>query len=222
MKKIIVADDHPVFLFGLKSIINKEEDFNVEYMLNNGDEALERIQSINPDLAILGVDLPNLNGLEITRRVKDLNLKTKIIVLTNYKDEAIYNLALDCGAKGYVLKEDVSEEIIRGINAVFEGGFFTSSSIHIFYTNRIINIHMTLINTIKSLTKSESKILKLIANNLSSNQIAETLFVSVKTVQNHRFNLCRKLNLNGVNSLLTFALQKKHLIHLYFTESVNN
>ncbi len=222
MKKIIVADDHPVFLYGLKSIINKEKNFNVEHTLTKGDEVLETIQSLHPDLAILGVDLPNINGLEITRKIKDLNLKTKIIILTKYKDESIYNLALDFGAKVYVLKEDVTDEIIRGIHTVFDDDIFTSSSIQMFFTSRESNIDLSSSTTIKSLTKSESKILKLIADNFSSNQIAEMLFVSVKTVQNHRFNICRKLNLNGVNSLLTFALQKKHLIHLYFTDSANN
>lgn len=214
LKKILLADDHPVFLFGLKSIIDNEKGMKVAHMLSNGKEALAKIKSSKPDIAILDVDMPGVNGIEIARRVKNTRLKTKIIILTMYKDEAIFNLAFDSGAVGYVLKDNASTDLLQGINIISAGGFFISPPIHSYYANRIDGNPTSIISNIKTLSHAEIKVLKLIAENKSSSEIAKELFLSVKTVQNHRFNICKKMELEGVNSLLAFSLQNKHLINL--------
>jgi len=215
--KILIADDHPIFLFGLKSIIESVENIQVDYVVSDGVHALEMINVNKPDVAILDIDMPGLNGIEVTRKVKELALESKVIILTMHKDEAIFNLALDSGASGYVLKDNAAADIVNSIQTVVAGDYFISPHIIGFYNNRKEGRYNNIINSINGLTNSEKKVLKLIAENKSSNDIAEQLLVSSKTVQNHRFNICKKMELEGVNSLLSFSLQNKYIIDLFLT-----
>ena len=215
--KILIADDHPIFLFGLKSIIESVENIQVDYVVSDGVHALVMINVNKPDVAILDIDMPGLNGIEVTRKVKELALESKVIILTMHKDEAIFNLALDSGASGYVLKDNAAADIVNSIQTVVAGDYFISPHIIGFYNNRKEGRYNNIINSINGLTNSEKKVLKLIAENKSSNDIAEQLFVSSKTVQNHRFNICKKMELEGVNSLLSFSLQNKYIIDLFLT-----
>ena len=215
--KILIADDHPIFLFGLKSIIESVENIQVDYVVSDGVHALEMIKVNKPDVAILDIDMPGLNGIEVTRKVKELALESKVIILTMHKDEAIFNLALDSGASGYVLKDNAAADIVNSIQTVVAGDYFISPHIIGFYNNRKEGRYNNIINSINGLTNSEKKVLKLIAENKSSNDIAEQLFVSSKTVQNHRFNICKKMELEAVNSLLSFSLQYKYIIDLFLT-----
>jgi len=215
--KILIADDHPIFLFGLKSIIDTVDNMQVDYVVSDGEHALEMIRVNKPDVAILDIDMPGLNGIEVTRKVKELALDSKVIILTMHKDEAIFNLALDCGASGYVLKDNAARDIVSSIQTIVAGDCFISPHIIGFYNNRKEGRYNNIISSINGLTSSEKKVLKLIAENKSSNEIAEQLFVSSKTVQNHRFNICKKMELEGVNSLLSFSLQNKYIIDLFLT-----
>jgi len=215
--KILIADDHPIFLFGLKSIIESADNMQVDYVVSDGEHALEMISVNKPDVAILDIDMPGLNGIEVTRKVKELALDSKVIILTMHKDEAIFNLALDCGASGYVLKDNAATDIVNSIQTVVMGDCFISPHIIGFYKNRKEGRYNNIISSINGLTSSEKKVLKLIAENKSSNEIAVQLFVSSKTVQNHRFNICKKMELEGVNSLLSFSLQNKYIIDLFLT-----
>lgn len=218
LTRILIADDHPIFLFGLKSIVESVDDMQVDYIVSDGTHAFEMISVNKPDIAILDIDMPGYNGIEVTKKVKELSIDTKVIILTMHKDEAIFNLALDCGAMGYVLKDNAATDIVNSIRAVNSGEYFISPHIIGFYNNRKEGKYHNVISLINCLTGAEKKVLKLIADNKSSNEIAEELYVTSKTVQNHRFNICKKMELEGVNSLLSFSLQNKYIIDLFLTQ----
>jgi len=216
--KILIADDHPIFLLGLVYIIESNEGMRVDYVASNGEQALEMISINKPHVSILDIAMPGLDGIKVTKKIKELQLDTKVIVLTMYKNEAIFNLALDCGVSGYVLKDNASTDIVNSIKTVMAGELFISPHIMGFYKNRKEGLRSNIIKYIGMLTDSEKKVLRYIANNKSTNEIAEKLFLSSKTVQNHRFSICKKMELEGVNSLLSFSLQNKYIIDLILAQ----
>ena len=216
--KILIADDHPIFLLGLVSIIESSHNMRVEYVASNGQQAIEMITINTPDISILDISMPGIDGIKLTRKVKELNINTKIIILTMHKNEAIFNLALDCGASGYVIKDNASTEIVDCIKSVYSGEVYISSLIKGFYSNRLEGRKSDVIGNIGLLTDTEKKVLKLICENKSSIEIANKLFLSSKTIQNHRFSICKKLHLEGVNSLLSYSLQNKYVIDLILSQ----
>ena len=216
--KIFIADDHPVFLFGLKSIIGLMNNCEIEEVASNGISALSIIEKSNPEIAILDIDMPGLSGLEVTKRIAKMQLSTKVIILTMHKDESIFNLAFDSGAIGYVLKDNTATDIVNCINSVIAGEIFVSPQIVKFFENRQEENYITELNLLNELTETEKKVLIEVSLNKSSLEIASLLHVSNKTIQNHRFNICKKMKLKGINSLLSYALLSKKCINLIFTE----
>jgi len=218
LTRILIADDHPVFLFGLKSIIGSLENCEIENIAADGETALKLLRDTKPDIAILDIDMPGLNGLEVTKRLHKKKTETKVIILTMHKDESIFNLAFDSGAVGYVLKDNAATDIVNCINSVSNGDSFVSPQINSFYVNRRNELHSNDLKLINNLTESEKIVLKEVSENMSSAEIASKLNVTSKTIQNHRFNICKKMNLEGVNSLLTYALVNKNTIHLILSK----
>ena len=216
--KILIADDHPIFLLGLISIIESSKGMRVDYVASNGEQALEMISINKPHISILDIAMPGLDGIKETRKIKELQLDTKVIILTMYKNEAIFNLALDYGVSGYVLKDNASTDIVASIKAVIAGELFISPHIMGFYKNRKEGLRSNIIKYINMLTDAEKKVLRHIADNKSTNEIAKRLYLSGKTVQNHRFSICKKMELEGVNSLLSFSLQNKYIIDLILAQ----
>ena len=216
--KILIADDHPIFLLGLVSIIESSDGMRVDYVASNGEQALEMISINKPHISILDIAMPGLDGIKVTRKIKELKLETKVIILTMYKNEAIFNLALDYGVSGYVLKDNASTDTVNSIKAVINGELFVSPHIMGFYNNRKDGLRSNIVKYINLLTDAEKKVLRFISENKSTNEIAEKLFLSGKTVQNHRFSICRKMELEGVNSLLSFSLQNKYIIDLILAQ----
>jgi DNA-binding NarL/FixJ family response regulator len=212
--QILIADDHPVFLFGLKSIIGSIESCEVADVTSNGRDALNMINESNHDIAILDVDMPGLNGIEVLKSLTKMKSSTKVIILTMHKDESIFNLAFDSGAKGYVIKDNAAIDILNCIDSVIKGDFFVSPQINSFKINREQSDNSSEFTLINSLTVSEKVVLKEVCENKSSTEIADKLNVSHKTIQNHRFNICKKMNLEGVNSLLSYALLNRSTINL--------
>lgn len=216
--QILIADDHPVFLFGLKSIIGSIESCEVADVASNGSDAFNLIRKTNPDIAILDIDMPGLNGIEVLKKVTAMNSSTKVIILTMHKDESIFNLAFDSGAEGYVIKDNAAIDIVNCICAVSEGNTFVSPQINSYEINRKTSNNSNALTLINSLTVSEKIVLKEVCKNICSTEIANKLNVSHKTIQNHRFNICKKMNLEGVNSLLTYALLNKSTINLILAD----
>jgi DNA-binding NarL/FixJ family response regulator len=208
---IFIADDHQIFRQGLLKLLGSEATIQIAGETGDGFEAFHKIKLLKPDIAILDISMPNMNGLEIVKQLKKDQLVTEFIILTMYDDEEYFNEALDCGAKGYLLKDNAIADLLRCVRCVIQGKYYVSPLVSDYLVNREEKIkqlrseHPGLAN----LTAKEKKILKLIAENKTSKEIAEALFISFRTVQNHRTHLSEKLGLKGHHKLLHFALQNK-------------
>jgi two-component system, NarL family, response regulator DegU len=208
---IIIADDHPVFRKGLRQIIETDAALKVLAEAEDGETALELIEQLNPDVALLDVDMPRLDGVEIARAIREKHLSVKVVFLTMHKDEDVFNEAMDAGARGYVLKDSAVTDIIQSIRAAAEGRHFISPQLSSYLLNRSA-LAASLVKQkprLDDLTATERRILKLIADNKTSREIAGELFVSIRTIENHRANICTKLELHGAHALLKFALEHK-------------
>lgn len=209
--QIVIADDHPIFRSGLRGIIEAEPNLKVVAAAENGEIALAYICQYEPDITILDFDMPIKDGFAVARAIGEKNLAVDVIFLTMHNSEAIFNAALNLGIKGYVLKDSAMPEIIDCIKTVVNGKNYISPQLSTMFLKRIHRTKDLLEDkpTLNSLTTSENKILKLIADEKTSRQIADELFISIRTVDRHRSNICLKLNLHGTNALLKFAVAHK-------------
>jgi DNA-binding NarL/FixJ family response regulator len=209
--KIFIADDHPIFRDGLKSLIEKDDRLKIIGEAGDGGEALEKLSQAAADIAILDIDMPGSDGFEVARKIGEMNLPTKVIFLTMHKDEHFLNKALDLDVKGYLIKESAVTDIINCIKNVAEGRVFISPSISGFLLKRIKQAEKTKDTAafLESLTQTERRILTLIADYKTSREIGDELFVSFRTIENHRANIAKKLDLKGSHALIKFALENK-------------
>lgn len=208
---VVIADDHPIFLLGLKSVLEKMTDeFDLIGVAENGNQAWELIKNKKPDIALLDIEMPDMSGLDLCEKVRAEGLFTKVIALTVHKDEDIFNQALEAGVHGYILKENSINDLSEGIKTVLSGNFFFSASVSGFLLNRTARASQADIEVKgRRLTKTEKYVMRMIAEGHTSNDIAKKMRISVKTINNHRANICKKLNLKGTNSLLVYAMKNK-------------
>ena len=208
---IIIADDHPIVRAGLRQTIEEDKRLRVVAEASNGQEAIEAIERHFPQVTVLDVDMPVMNGFDVARTIRERKLSTEIIFLTMHRDEDLFNEAIDLGAKGFVLKDSALTDIIECIKTVAASEHYASHAL----TSFLINRSRRAIGlaekkpTINDLTPTERLVLKLIAENLTTKEIGEHLCVSPRTVEKHRENICQKLDLQGSHSLLKFAIQHK-------------
>ena len=210
--QILIADDHPVFKRGLAMMMATDKTLKVIAEAADGRQALDLILKLEPDVAVLDVDMPEMSGFDIVRELQTASLATHVIFLTMHNDEGMFNTALDLGVKGYLLKESAVKEIVAGIKAVAGGDNFISPQLTSFLFRRSQrNVSFAeKTNSINDLTPAERRVLKLISDEKTSREIAEMLFISIRTVESHRENICAKLNLRGSNALLKFAILHKN------------
>jgi two-component system response regulator DegU len=202
---VIVADDHPIFRKGVIEVLKSHNDLIVIDELDNGLSAYQSILSKRPQIAILDLEMPNLTGLEVCEKVLSEKNDTKFILLTMHRDQTYFDKAMKIGIHGFVLKDYAVEEILKCINEIMRGKKYVSENIESFLQNSNAKTN----SNIEILTSTEKIILKLITQEKSSQEIADLLFISVNTVDNHRSNMVKKLGLEGRNSLLKFALKLK-------------
>jgi DNA-binding NarL/FixJ family response regulator len=212
--KVLIVDDHPLFRNGLRQVIDGDPSLELVGETGDGEVALQLIQGKKPDVAVLDINLPNLSGLGIARKLMGKRRATHVVMLTMHKEEEIINHALDIGVKGFVLKENAVEEILKAIAAVAAGEHYLSSSISSHLVRRRSRSEALAVQKpgLDDLTKAERRILKLIAEKKTSREIAAELFISPRTVEAHRANICAKLALTGSHSLLQFALENRSAI----------
>lgn len=212
--QIIIADDHPIFRNGLKQIIEEDEGIKIIGFAENGEKALEKIDELNPDIALLDIDMPKMTGLQVLKQMKKSKSSTKVIFLTVFSSEDIFDEAMELGVSGFVLKDCAVNDIVECIYKVAEDNYYISPSISNLLVSRrdkIKKLEKERPNLFE-LTKTESSILKMIAGGKTSKEIADEMFISYKTVENHRSNMSSKLGLKGSFSLIKFALENKHLL----------
>lgn len=202
--KILIADDHPMTLQGTKSFV-ESYGYKIADTCSNGTAALNLIQLHNPDIAILDINMPGLDGLDVARKVKELKLRTKIILLTMHNEITLYNKSREYGVYGYILKEYALSEMKNCLEEVSRGNHYMSASI----SQDLVGNAATESDGLELLTFSERKIVELIKQQKTTRQIAELLFLSEKTIEGHRSNIIEKLGLpKEKNVLLKWALNQ--------------
>jgi DNA-binding NarL/FixJ family response regulator len=204
---VLIVDDHPLLRRGLRDVISHNPRFKIVGEASDGEEALRQLTSLKPKIAIFDIDMPRLNGLETIRSVRQLTFPVKVIILTMYKEEDMFNAAMDLGAKAYVLKENTANDILTALEKVDRGETFVSPLMLEAGQRRSDRVRELLLSKpqIESLTPAERRILKLVGEDYTSKEIANHLNLSVRTVDNHRQHICDKLKLHGTHSLLKFA-----------------
>jgi DNA-binding NarL/FixJ family response regulator len=210
--KLIIADDHHLIRLGLKNVLASNADLEILHEFDNGLDALNYILNKEPDMAIVDIDMPGISGLELCKVVRENKRSTKILFLTMLNQETVFNKAREIGANGYLLKDFILEELFIAIKTIFNDKFYFSDNLQLKLNNDFSKfvIDNALIEKLSRLTETEKKILKLIATNLNSEQIAEKLFASINTVKTHRKNISHKLELeNEQNNLLKFAVKNQ-------------
>jgi DNA-binding NarL/FixJ family response regulator len=212
--RIILADDHALFREGLKLVLGKRPDFIIAGEASDGFELLTMLKHTpQPDLVILDISMPRLRGIEAIREIKDINEKIKIVVLTMHKDEHLLCEAFIAGANGYLLKENVATELFGALDAVLRGEGHISSLMSQELQGAWINLfrNQKVMRPDDKLSVREREVLKLVAEGASNKQIADTLCISVRTVDHHRAKIMEKLNLKSAAELIRYAISKGYI-----------
>jgi DNA-binding NarL/FixJ family response regulator len=212
--RIVIADDHPIVRKGLRQVIESDARLKVVAEADDGAAAISLIEELKPEIAVFDVDMPGTDGFAAAREIQKRRLPVKIVFLTIHSEEDLFHAAMDLGANGYILKDSAVFEIVNGIKAVSEGKYYVSPQLTSFLLNRRNSAQNLAEQTpsINQLTATERRVLQMIADYKSSKEIADELFIHFRTVENHRNNICRKLDLRGHNALLKFALKHKNLL----------
>ena len=204
---IILADDHPLFRTGVRQSLENGEKIDIVGEASNGEEALKLILDKKPDVAVLDIQMPKFTGLEVAKRIEHMNTDVRIILLTMLDDKRIFLDAMECGVLGYVLKDSAVSEIQRAIESVCNDKYYISPSLSGLLVERRKGGQSP--PELKDLTPAELRIVKLISDLKSNQEIADELFISKRTVENHRVNIAKKLRLQSSNALLKVALKHK-------------
>ncbi|UCF93114.1 MAG: response regulator transcription factor [Desulfobacterales bacterium] len=208
-KSILIVDDHPLFREGLKAIIRRNSQFEVIGEAGNGQDGLAMAQKLKPDLVMIDLSLPDKSGVQLTREIRDQLPQTQVIVVTMHSKVDYIVEAFQAGAKGYVVKESAAEGLLKSLEAVTSGDYFLDSAV----SHQVIKKLMQFPGKeakitdadYGALTPREQEILRLLAEGYATKEIADKLFISPKTVENHRANIMNKLNLHSTIALVRYA-----------------
>jgi len=210
-RKIVIAEDHTILRAGLRALFSAQNGLEVIGEAGDGREAVRKIDTLQPDLLLIDLSMPKLNGIDAIREIKSRHPEIKIIVLTVHKSDEYIIAALKAGANGYMLKDASQNELLLAIDYVINGKTFLSPSI----SDKVV---VAVLNTDKkdkpaavldNLTAREREILKLVAEGNTNKKIADHLCISLKTVEKHRSNLMKKLDLRNTAALTAYAIEKK-------------
>lgn len=205
--KIILADDHRIFRKGLKSLLSEKENIEVLAEADNGDEALEAARKYKPEIVIMDIAMPKMDGIEATRQIRDRFPDTEVVILSMHAKKAYIDQVLKAGAKGYVLKDSNEENLLSAINTVHNGGYYLDSPI----ADQVLSDYFRdkskreLKKQSDPLSEREREVLRLLAEGHSNQEVADTLYISRKTVENHRANIVRKTGIQGQVGLTKYA-----------------
>ena len=212
MIRILIAEDHLMVRAGLRALLEKAGDIHVIGEASNGQEAIEMTEALKPDVLIMDIMMPRMNGIQAAENIREMKLPTYILLLSMYSDEGFVQQALQYGVKGYVLKSSVSDELLQAVRAVAAGKAYFSSPISEIVQSAV-NSHSASQegDSFSTLSPREKEILQLIAEEHTSAEIANMLFITEKTVEKHRTKLMEKLNVRNLAGLVRMAV-KYHLV----------
>ena len=208
--RIVIAEDHTILREGLRSLLCSDPEFDVVGEAEDGRDAIRCVEALSPDLVLMDLSMPRMNGLDAIKEIKKQNPEIKIIVLTVHKTEEYILATLQAGADGYLLKDANHSELVMAIKNVLAGKRYLSPGI----SEKVIEGYLEGRKALKTtsswdtLTQREREILKLIAEGYKNKEVADYLYISLKTVEKHRSNLMRKLDLHNVAALTVFAAEK--------------
>jgi DNA-binding NarL/FixJ family response regulator len=208
--KILIADDHTLFRKGICALLEDEQDMVIVGEAENGREAVRLVSSLRPDVVLMDIAMPLLNGLEATRQIKHEHPSTRVLVLTMYDHEEYFRQMLEVGASGYIIKRAAATEMVSAIRAVYNDEAVLSPAITRLLLEDYLNreAHKEESDPL-ALSSREREVLQLIAEGMTSREIAQILSLSIKTVQSHRTSLMQKLDLHDRGDLIKYAIQKK-------------
>lgn len=209
--KVIIADDHTIVRKGLCAILAGESEIEVVGEAEDGRDAIRKVEQLQPDVVLLDIAMPLLNGLEATRQLRKRYAKLKILILTMHDNEEYVFEALRAGASGYLVKRSAPNELISAIKAVYREGSFLSPAVSKKVIDQYVRVGLKKVKEDKEygkLTEREREILQLIAEGRANREIAELLNISIKTVESHRSHLMEKLNIRNIAELTQYAIRK--------------
>jgi two-component system, NarL family, response regulator NreC len=207
--RVLVCDDHALFAEGIKAILREDRMLEVLGQANDGRKAVEQAVKLKPDIVLMDIEMPGLNGFEATRMIHKSDSNVKIIILTMHSDEEVVARCLDAGAAGYVLKDVPPAQLVDAIHAVHSGGTYISPEPLKKIVDRFVLRKGRTKTQYDLLTGREREVLKLLADGLTVKQIAAQLNLSVKTVDVHKYNLMNKLDIHDRSELIKYAIQKR-------------
>lgn len=208
---IIIADDHPLIRKGLKEVIEESGEFVVLAEAGDGESVLALTERLQPAILILDYNMPKKNGITVAKELKAKHSPVRIIMLTMHNEREAFDAAMDAGVLAFVLKDNALTDILTCLSMAVAGKPFISPLVSEFLIQRASTPASDALG-LQQLTATERNVLSLIAQNKSSKEIADQLYVSARTVENHRANICSKLGLRGPNSLLRFVFEHKQLL----------
>jgi DNA-binding NarL/FixJ family response regulator len=210
--RILLVDDHEIIRKGLKSILEARKDWEIVGEATTGREAVKKVEELKPDVVVLDISMPELNGLEAVRQIVRIAPRTEVLVLTMHESEDLVREVLEAGARGYLLKSDAARQLISAIETLrFHRPYLTSKVNEVVLTGYLGGKPLKGETSGGRLTPREREIVQLLAEGLTNKEVATTLHISVKTAETHRTNIMRKLDLHSVSELVRYAV-RNHII----------
>lgn len=208
MIRILLAEDHTMVRAGLRALLERAKDITIVGEASNGQEAIDMSVTLKPDILVMDIMMPRLNGIQAAAQMRNMKLPVRILLLSMYSDEGLVHQALQSGVAGYVLKTSVSEELLWGIHAVARGETYLSKVISSIFIKSTLHPNTAqTTNLLDALSPREKEILQLIAEEHTSGAIGKMLFISEKTVEKHRTNLMEKLRVRNLAGLVRLAIK---------------
>ena len=204
--KVLLVDDHAVVRMGVRALLQAEEDFEVVGEAASGNEALQLAERLKPDIILMDITLPDMNGLEAMARIKTIAPEARVVILTMHEDEDYFFRAMQAGAAGYVVKGSASENILTALRAVQQGGVFLYPALAKSLVTEYLRGGEA--PQVKSLSAREMEVLRLIGEGLANKEIASRLDISITTAQTHRTRIMEKLGFHTVVELVRYAIRK--------------
>ncbi len=208
-KNILIIDDHPLFREGLKTIVERDNRFKVVGEAGNGKQGLRMAKQLKPDLAVVDISLPDINGVQVTNEMRDSLPDTRIMIVSMHSKIDYIAEAFQAGATGYVAKDSASDRLIQGIEAVLKGDYFLDSSVSHQVVEKLMKFPVKDAKITDadygSLTPREQEVMRLLAEGSAPKEIADKLCISPKTVENHRANIMKKLDIHSTMELVRYA-----------------
>jgi len=207
--RIVICDDHTLFVEGIKAILRNQPSLEIIGEARDGRQAVELVKQLRPDVLLMDVSMPDMNGFDATRRVHEFDESVKVLILTMHDEEELVARCLEAGAAGYIIKDAPASELLCAIETVHKGEKYLSPVVLKNVVSRYVKNSLRPKTSYDRLSGREREVLKLLAEGLSVKEIATRLNLSVKTVDVHKYNLMRKIDVHDKTELIKYAIQKK-------------